>query len=347
MTSTDLRNQPVTIVGAGAIGGTIGAYLTDAGYDVTLVDVVPEHVETMNEAGLRIIGVRGDHTFPVKAVLASDLQGPLGPTILAVKGHFTDQVMGQIGPKLADDGYVVSLQNGLNEEIIASYVGEERTVGCFIHFSADYLEPGLIQLSNQRTIQIGELDGTITPRVEALAEMIGHAMPAAVTDNIYGYLWGKMTWAGLGFVTACIDAPVADIVDHPLGLQHCREASAEVYRVATTQVDRLELIGPFDPNLFAPGDDFTNRANSAVQAVGEDMRGEIKDRTGMWRDLKVKRRKTEVDMQPGVVVEYGQRYNIPTPVNAAVVQVIHEIESGQRGMEWSNLDDIAKLAGIG
>ena len=346
MTEHDLRARSITIIGAGAIGGTIGAFLSQAGYDVTMVDVVPEHVEKMNAEGLRIEGVRGDHTYPVKAVHADDLQGPLDVVLLCIKGHFTDDAMRRYGPLLADDGFVVSIQNGLNEEIIAGHIGRERTVGCFVHFAADYLEPGLLQLSNERTLHIGELDGAITPRVEGLVQMLGHAMPAEATDNIWGYLWGKMTWAGMAFVTACIDAPVDEVVNHPLGKHLCRLASTEVYTVAMTQTSQLMPIGVFDPMMFAPGDDYEERANSAVLAVGEDMRGAIKDRTGMWRDLRVKRRKTEVDMQPGAVVEIGAREGIPTPVNAAVVQVIHEIESGERDMGWDNLDEIARLAGV-
>ena len=146
----DLRESPITIIGAGAIGGTVGAFLHDAGYDVTLVDVVPEHVQAMNERGLRITGVRGDRTFPVKALLADDVQGPLGVTFLCVKGHFTEPAMQQFGPLLVDDGYVLSLQNGMNEEIIVKHVGQERTVGAFVHFGADYMEPGLIQLGAEQ-----------------------------------------------------------------------------------------------------------------------------------------------------------------------------------------------------
>ena len=342
--SDDLHGRAITIIGAGAIGGTIGAFVSQAGYNVKLVDVVPDHIEKMNADGLRIEGVRGDHSYPVTAVHADDLTGPLDVVLLCVKGHFTEIAMRRYGPMLADDGYVISIQNGLNEEIIAKHVGRERTVGCFVHFAADYLEPGLLQLSNERTLHVGELDGEITPRVEALATMLGHAMPAEATDNIWGYLWGKMTWAGMAFVTACIDAPVDDVVNHPLGMTLCRLASTEVYTVAMTQTATLLPIGVFDPMMFAPGDDYETRATSAVLAVGEDMRGRIKDKTGMWRDLRVKRRKTEVDMQPGNVVEIGKREGIPTPVNAAVVQVIHEIEDGERGMGWDNLNDIARLA---
>ena len=76
------------------------------------------------------------------------------------------------------------------------------------------------------------------------------------------------------------------------------------------------------------------------------MRASIKQHMGIWRDLKIKKRKTEVDMQSAVIVAKGLEAGVPTPVNAAVLRVIHEIEAGQRGMEWSNLDDIARLAGL-
>jgi 2-dehydropantoate 2-reductase len=337
----DLRGQPITIVGAGAIGGTLGAFLTGAGYDVTLVDIVPEHVRAMNERGLRITGIRGERVFPVKAVLAEDLRGPLGATFLCVKGHFTEPAMQGIAPLLAPDGFVLSLQNGLNEEIIARHVGAERTVGAFIHFGADYLEPGLILLGSEETIHLGELDGRITPRLEALQAVLGHVMPVALTRNIWGFLWGKLVYGAMAFVTACVDAPVPEIIDHSLGLRLCRTASSEAYLVASSQAERLERIGAFDPNAFAPGGDQPARADAELHALADGMRGAIKQHMGIWRDLKIKRRKTEVDMQTAVIVAKGQEQGIPTPVNAAVLRVIHEIEDGARGMEWSNLDDIA------
>lgn len=340
MTTHDLRDRPIAIIGAGAIGGTVGAFLTDAGYDVTLVDVVPEHVATMNERGLRITGLRGDRTFPVKALLVDDLQGPLGATFLCVKGHFTDSAMRQIAPLLAPDGFVLSLQNGLNEEIIAQHVGRERTVGCFVHFGADYLEPGLIQLGNEQIIYPGELDGSISPRVQAIQTTLSHVMPTEITTNIWGFLWGKLVYGAMAFVTACVDAPVPEIIGSEIGLRACQAASAEAYLVAKTQADQLEWIGEFNPNAFAPGDDFDARSTAALNELADAMRASIKQHMGIWRDLKIKKRKTEVDMQIAVIVAKGREHGIPTPVNAAVLRIIHEIEDGTRGMEWSNLDEI-------
>jgi 2-dehydropantoate 2-reductase len=253
--------------------------------------------------------------------------------------------MQQLEPLLAPDGYILSLQNGLNEEIIARHVGPERTVGAFIHFGADYLEPGLIKLSSEQTIHLGELDGRLTRRLDALQAALSHVMPTTTTDNIWGFLWGKLVYGAMAFVTACVDAPVPEIIDHPLGLLLCRTASQEAYLVVKTQAERLEMIGEFNPNAFAPGE--TLAAEATLRDMAAPMRGAIKQHMGIWRDLKIKKRQTEVDMQTAVIVAKGREQGIPTPVNAAVLDVIHGIENGTRGMEWSNLDEIAQRAGIG
>jgi 2-dehydropantoate 2-reductase len=344
MNHDTLRSTPVTIVGAGAIGGTVGAFLHDAGYDVTLVDVVEEHVRAMNAHGLRITGFRGDRVFPVKAVLGSELRGPLGVTFLCVKGHFTGPAMQQIAPLLASDGYVLSLQNGLNEEIIAQHVGAHRTVGAFVHFGADYLEPGLIQLGNEQTIYPGELDGSVTPRLQSLQTALSHVMPTEMTTNIWGYLWGKLVYGAMAFLVSSVDAPVPAVLDDPLGMRLAIAASNEAYNVAISQTTRLERIGEFDPNHFAPDDDAARQAEAAMREMADAMRASIKQHMGIWRDLRIKKRKTEVDMQTAVIVARGREHGIATPVNAAVLQVIHEIEDGRRGMEWSNLQDIAAIS---
>lgn len=346
METTDLKDTPITVIGAGAIGGTVGAFLSDAGYDVTLVDVVPEHVEKINQDGLRITGIRGDRTFQVPAIHGDDLAGPLGVTFLCVKGHFTADAIKRYGPLLADDGFVVSLQNGLNEVIIAEEIGAERTVGCFVHFGADYLEPGLIQLGQEQTIFVGELDGAVTPRVEAVREVLSNVMPCQVTTNIWGFLWGKLTYGAMAFIVSTVDAPVPQVLDDDLGRKLARHAAAEAYLVGKSQADKLEMIGEFDPNAFAPGPDFEQRADEALLKMVAPMRDGIKQHMGIWRDLKIKKRKTEVDMQVKVLVDYGKREGIPTPVNAAQLEIIHEIEDGKRDMGWSNLQEIASRAGL-
>lgn len=346
MADGDLRGRPITIVGAGAIGGIIGAYLDDAGYDVTLVDSAPDHVAAIREGGLRVVGARGEQVFQPRIIFPEELEGPLEVVFLCVKGHFTGPAMDRLAPLLAPEGCVLSLQNGLNEALIAECVGAGRTVGAFVHFGADLLEPGLIQLGYEETIHVGELDGKTTPRLEALREALEHAMPTRVTDNIWGFLWGKLVFGALGFLVSCVDAPVAEVVDDPLGRRLCRAVCAEAYLVARTQVERVEPIGEFEPEKFAPGDGTEARADETLSALADSWRNSIKQHMGIWRDLKVKKRKTEVDMQVARIVDTGRKQGVPTPVNIAVLDMVHEIEAGQRGMDWRNPEDIALRSGV-
>lgn len=340
----ELRSLPITIIGAGAIGGTVGALLTEAGYDVCLVDTDRAHVQQMQQHGLRLSGLRGDRTYAVRAIHADDLSGPLGVTFLCVKGHHTQVALERYAPLLAADGYILSLQNGLNEELIAAHVGAERTVGAFVHFGADYLEPGHIRLATEETIYIGELNRRITPRVEALQVALSHVMPAETTTQLWGYLWGKLVYGAVAFVVSSVDAPVPQVLDDSLGLRLSRQAAQEAWRVGRTQTNRLMPIGAFNPEAFADGEEQPQRAEAELMKLADSMRGGLKQHMGIWRDLAIKKRQTEVDMQVAVLCARGEREGVPTPVNAAVLDVIHEIEQGVRGMEMMNLHDIARMA---
>ncbi len=339
-----LQTLPITIVGAGAIGGTVGAFLHKAGYQVTLVDIDVAHIQAIRQHGLRLDGVRGEQTFSVPAITRDQLRGPLGVVFLCVKGHFTADAIRELAPLLAPDGFVLSLQNGLNEAVIAEAVGAERTVGAFVHFGADLLEPGYIRLGAEQTISIGELDGRRSARAEALCEALATVMPAAVTTNIWGFLWGKLVYGALAFAASTVDAPVPAILADPLGRTVCRAAALEAYTIASRQVEHLEPIGEFEPNDFAPSR--ADRAERSLSALADAMAQSPKQHMGIWRDLKIKRRKTEADMQVGVLVAKGRELGLPTPVNTAVYDLIQAIERGECGMEWDNFQTIAQQAGL-
>lgn len=331
-----------TIIGAGAIGGTVGAFLTRAGHQVTAVDVVPEHVQQITNHGLRISGIRGDHHYPLHAIHADDLDGPLHNVILAVKGHFTrDVVSDLIAPGLAKNGYVVSFQNGLNEDTIAEIIGRERTVGAFVHFGADYLEPGHIQLGQEQDIFLGELDGSFSDRVYELQSAFSAVMPTHVTDQIYSYLWGKLVYGSMAFAVSTVDAPVPEILATETGKRVAIAACVETARVGTALGHSLKPIGAFEAADFAPGRDPASDGAAALERFRAEMGTSIKQHMGIWRDLNVKKRRTEVDVQCGEVVRYAGQVNIDASVNRAIVRVIHDIEDGKRDMGWDNLDALA------
>jgi 2-dehydropantoate 2-reductase len=194
--TTGERSDPVLIWGAGAVGGTIGADLARAGHPVVLVDVVAEHVTAIDERGLTIEGPIEQFTQHIPAFTPDRLRGRFRRTLLCVKAQHTAVAAAAMRPFLADDGYIVSAQNGLNERVIADIVGRERTIGAFVNFGADYLGPGRILYGGRGAVVLGEIDRRMTPRLAALHEMLlEFEFGAITTDNIWGYLWGSSPMA--------------------------------------------------------------------------------------------------------------------------------------------------------
>ena len=159
----------IAVWGAGAIGGTVGAHLVRAGHEVLFIDRAADHVAAINRDGLAITGPIVEFRVKAQAVTPAELQGPLEKVLLCVKAQDTRAAAEQIRPHLAADGYVVSLQNGLNELAIAQTVGVARTIGAFINFGADYMEPGVVHYGGRGAVVVGEIDGTIKPRTDGAA----------------------------------------------------------------------------------------------------------------------------------------------------------------------------------
>jgi len=144
------------------------------------------------------------------------LQGRHRLILLAVKAHHTEAATRALTPFLTEDGAVVSCQNGLNELVIAEIIGRQRTIGAFVNFGADYQAPGRILYGNRGAVVVGELDGTRTPRIVALHQMLRAFEPDAVlTDNIFGYLWGKAAYGGILKASALTNESIADFIVDP------------------------------------------------------------------------------------------------------------------------------------
>ncbi len=194
--SGDDRRQParrILVWGAGAIGGTVAAYLRRAGLDITAVDNHANHVRAIRARGLAITGPIETFTQSMPAFEPGDVEGAWDTIFLCVKALHTEAAARQLLPHLAADGVVVSLQNGLNEIAIGHVVGPPRTMGAFVNFGADVIEPGTVHYGGRGAVVVGELDGRMTGRLTRVHDALRHFEPAAITtDNIWGYLWGKM-----------------------------------------------------------------------------------------------------------------------------------------------------------
>jgi len=335
----------IIVWGAGAIGGTVGAYLQRAGVPVIFVDNVRDHVAAINRDGLRISGPIEEFTVKARAFLPADLPGQYQTILLCVKAHHTEAACDQLSRYLRDDGCVVSLQNGLNERVIARSFGVGSTIGAFVNFGADYHGPGNIHFGGRGAVVIGELGGRITDRVEQLhRHLLNFDEKAVTTPNIMGFLWGKMSYGALLYATALTNATIVDVLGSK---QHraCLSALAqEVLSVATAEKITPERFDGYDPAAFLGTD------VSAMQRSFEDMvihnSKSTKTHSGIWRDLAVRKRATEVDAQLGPVAEIGAEYGLATPITKRLIELIHDIENDCRPLSWETLDELAASTGF-
>lgn len=329
------------IWGAGAIGGTMGAYLSRAGHDVALVDTVAEHVDAINAAGLQITGPIAEFTARMAAFTPDDLRGEWRTIILATKAQHTEAATRTLLPHLSRDGCAISAQNGLNELVIASVVGAERTVGAFVNFGADYLEPGVIHYGGRGAVVVGEIDGRVTPRVEEIRNAwLDFDDRAIVTANIWGFLWGKEAYGAMLFATALTNDSIADALANPKYRDLYIELAREILAVASAHDVTPEAFNGFDPAayLLSAGSDGATRSLNELVAFN---RRSAKTHSGIWRDLAVRKRRTEVDAQLGIVVTLGREAGVPTPLTERLVELIHDIENGVRAQSLETLDLLA------
>src|SRR5579859_7988201 len=299
-----------TVFGAGAIGGTVGAHMVRGGESVLFVDRDVEHVRAMREHGLTIRGFAETFTVPVEAVTPDNLPPRLDTVLLACKAPATESAVASFADRLAPDGCVVSLQNGLNELTIARLVGRQRTIGAFVNFSADYLEPGLIHFGGRGAFYIGELDGSITPRLEQLRQALGHWGNVQMTDNIWGFLWGKQAYGAMLFATALTNDTMADAID-----QHRQvtvELAREVLQVAAAlRIHPLGFDG-FEPEAIGSAD--RRAVDASLERLIAVRHTDEKTHSGVWRDMAVRKRRTEVDAHFTPIIAEAQRHGLAVPL---------------------------------
>lgn len=332
-----MSGEPILIWGAGAIGGTLGAYWARAGVPVLMVDIVPEHVEACRMTGLAITGPVEEFRQIVPAVTPGELTGTYSRIVLAVKAGATEAALAALKPHLAADGFVLSAQNGLNEITIAQAVGAERTMGCFVNFGADWHGPGEILYGNRGAVVVGELNGVETPRVREMHRLLALFEPDAIlTDNIYGYLWGKLAYGAMLFGTALTNDSMSANFADPKRLPVWLALGREVGAVAAARGVKSLGFGDFDPNVFAPGAPEGPQIET-IAWLADYTSKTAKTHSGIWRDLAVRKRKTEGGPQIGIISTLGREVGVATPALETLVALIRDIEDGRRPMSSDTL----------
>lgn len=323
-----------TVVGAGAIGGTLAYHLAAAGIPVTLVDTDRAHVEAVNANGLRITGGHDRPALPIPASTPEEFQGQLGSVLLAVKAQHTRTALEWIAPRLEPEGWVASMQNGLNEDAIAALVGAERTVAAFVNLNADITAPGVVTDGGKGALVVGEPDGRPSGRTRQLAADLRAWGEVEVSANVYGYLWAKLAYGAVLTATALADETMAESVGaHP---RLMGTLAREVTAVAADLGVRVEGFDAFDAAAYLPDATFEASREATLALAG--WLGTLgKTHSGIWRDLAVRKRKAEVGAHYAPVLQTARERGIPVPALARTLEMLAQVEEGARAFGSANL----------
>lgn len=336
-----MQDSPYTIVGAGAIGGTLAAHLHAGGVPVQLIDSDAGHVAAIRRNGLQL-------QTPVETMVSDlpvygldDAPAELGRVLLAVKAQATATATAWIAPRLASDGYIASMQNGLNEATIAGHVGAGRTVIAFVDLFADVLEPGVIKDGGSGAMALGEYAGGASDRVRKLAEDLRHWGTPTVTDNVAGFLWSKLGFGAMLTATALADADMSVLIDRHRAAMN--GLAAEVFDVAAAEGIRLESFDAFDPGSYMRGA-APERNAAATDGLIKWLSTQTKTRSGIWRDIAVRKRPTEVPTQYEPVIEIAAQHGLKLPLVEELVTLIKQLESQSIAMGEEHLHTLDRKA---
>ena len=350
-----MPDKRIVILGAGAAGSYLGAYMTREGYDVTLLDMWAEHVEKMRADGLRASGTQDDFTTPVKAHHLSDamqLEGGFDIGFLAMKSYDTEWAAHFLKRLVRPDGVVVSSQNCMNDRLVASIVGYGRAVGCIMSsITVALWEPGHVTRGgppgrgrDHVVFRVGELHGRITPRVEELADILMCVDDAKATSNLWGERWSKLTTNSSGNpVGAMTGLGAQGVASMPEARRVQIEICKESCQVALAQNYDVEPIRGVSAQTYARADD--GEVFEDLDAKFQPTGGGADWKSSMGQDVE-KGRRTEIEFMNGYIVEEGRAVGVPTPVNAAIVQVVKEVQDGTLPPSADNVRRVLSLAGL-
>lgn len=337
--------ERIAVMGAGALGGHVGGYLARDGHDVTLIDPWPEHVDAVNADGLSLRGMTAPEAFTVKvpAIHLTDLQREAsGPgfdiVFLSVKSYDTRWASAMISQYLAPGGFIVSLQNGINEETIAAEVGWTRVVGCVASkISVELYEPGKIARNialgagGTMIFRVGEPHGRVTDRVRRVADMISVVDSSEPTANLWGERWTKLSVNCMrNPMTAATGRSGNDNDRDPYTRRLALAIAAEGARVGRALGYDLGKLYGMNPDDVIAAMDGNNTAMSRCEdIIVEATKTRSEDhRPSMGQDI-AKGRRTEIDFLNGYVARHATSVGISVPMNEAMVDRVRRVERGE------------------
>ena len=337
--------KKVAIVGTGAVGGYVGAHMVQAGEDVTFLDPWPEHVEAMRRRGLRVTHAREvpEFSVAVRALHITDAQGlakekPIDIAFVCVKSYDTAWATTLISQYLAPDGFVVSLQNCMNEETVAGVVGWGKTLGCIASsITVNLPDPGHIHRGAGKhgaahtVFRAGEVHGRTTRRAEEVCRLVGTADSAKVTENLWGERWSKLVTNVMGNgLSACTGLSGSQMLQNEPVRRFATRLGSEAIRVGQALGYALEDI------MHLPAETIARAGEGDAAAMRSYEEQRFKDakhtaaeqRPSMGQDM-LKGRRTEIEFLNGFVVRAGDKLGFACRANAVLTDIVRRVERGE------------------
>ena len=337
----------IAFIGAGAVGGYVGGHLARLGHDVTLIDAWPAHVEAVRAHGLELTGIEPSQnvSVPVPILHLTEVQSfarerPIDIAFVSVKSYDTVWATHLMAQYLAPGGFVVSLQNCINEAAIASVVGWGRTVGMIAGtYSGELWEAGKVRRTvplggtSRVVYAVGEVHGRVTPRVEALRAMMADIDSVAVTTNLWGERWSKLCVNVMRNGISAATGLSGNECDRDPDLRRfALRVGGEAVRIGQALGYALEPIQKIAPDALAlagEGDAAAvETAGATILATLAAGQRSALQRPSMGQDI-LKGRRTEIDFINGFVVAEGAKAGLAAPANAALTEVVRRVERGE------------------
>ena len=348
--------KKILFIGAGAIGSYLGAFLSRAGHDVTLVDAWAEQVDTIRQRGISVTGPHEPfqaHPTAVHLHESARLPRDFEIAFVAMKVYDTAWATQLAIRHLAPDGLVVASENCWPDPVVASIAGASRSVGLVMSkIGVACWKPGEVERGMGRgqgkghdVFRAGEHDGRTTRRARELAEMLSVVDGSQVTDNLWGERWSKLCANAMGNpVQAMSGLGSQEIGSSEVGRAITINLAAESARVGLALGYRVPKVNGAEAAQWAAADQ-RETWTALDTMLTPTSAGGVNWRASMAQDV-AKGRTTEIDFMNGHVVAQGRQVGVPTPVSAAVVDVIHEVERGARKQAPENIGLTLKRAGV-
>lgn len=342
-------------MGGGAVGGYVGAHLHRLGHDVTLIDAWPEHVEAIRARGLELYGMTDEErcTVQVPAMHLTEVQSiskqrPIDICFISVKSYDTEWATLMMRQYLAPGGFVVSLQNCINEERIAGIVGWGRVIGCIAAaISVDMYEAGHIRRTvpkggaNHTVFRVGEVHGRVTARAQMVADMIAEIDSVKVTTNLWGERWSKLCLNGMRNGVSAATGLGGNEIDRNDALRRFSiRLGGEAVRIGQALGYQLENIGKLPPEKLALASEGEPAALAEIEALmlagtNSGARSNLQ-RPSMGQDM-LKGRRTEIEFMNGFVAEKGAEIGRAAGAHVRLTELVQRIQRGELSPDPAHL----------